>query len=120
VPTRADHLTKAQANEELSATLQSAGAYDWAVTLLFCAALHLVEACLAPHGHAPNHGVRDRIMRSHTQLHSIYRQYRVLKDWSMDARYECRVITAADAQQRQAVEYQAIKNHLRPILGFTF
>ena len=120
VSNRAEHLAQAQRNESLSRALQAGPSLDWSVTLLFYAALHLVEATLAPQTHSRTHVERDRTVRQHPQLRSIYGHYRELKERSLQARYDCRAFTLPFVPQLNAAEYAAIKNHLRLILGFTF
>jgi len=120
VPSRADHLAKAQANESLSVALQSGASLDWSVTVLFYAALHLVEATLAPQAHSRTHVERDATIRQHPQLRPIYGHYRELKERSLQARYDCQAFSLPAVQRLYVAEYEAIKRHLRPILGFTF
>lgn len=120
MPSHAEHLAQAQVNEVLSRELQGGPSLDWAVTTLFYAALHLVEATLAPQGHSRTHVERDRTVRQHPQLRPIYGHYRELKERSLQARYDCQMFNLATVQQLQIAEYEAIKNHLRPFLGFTF
>ncbi|MCC7371114.1 MAG: hypothetical protein IT306_22050 [Chloroflexi bacterium] len=120
MPNRAEHLAKAQANEALSLSLQSGPALDWSVTILFYAALHLVEAVLAPQAHSRTHIERDGRVRQHPLLRPIYGQYRELKDASLLARYDCRRFTPADVALLRAYEYDVIKQHLRQPLGLTF
>jgi len=120
VPSRAIHLAKAESNEQLSLELLNGPTLDWSATVLFYAALHLIEATLAPQAHTQSHVERDRRIRQHPQLRAIYFSYRDLKLFSLKARYDCHVFTVSDVQRLHAVEYQALKNHLRPILGFTF
>jgi hypothetical protein len=49
VPSKEDHLNRAQDNERLAGSLDlnSAINVDWAITILFYAALHYVDAYLA-------------------------------------------------------------------------
>lgn len=120
MPNRADHIAKAQANESLSVALQAGGSLDWSVTVLFYAALHLVEATLAPQMHSRTHVERDATIRRHLQLRPIYGHYRELKERSLQARYDCQPFSLPVVQRLYVAEYEAIKSHLRPILSLTY
>jgi hypothetical protein len=120
VPTAQDHLAKAESNERLSTTLQGSGHLDWSVTVLFYAALHLVEATLAPSSHSRNHTERALTVRTHPNLRPIFFHYRELYNRSLDARYNCQTYNLQIVRMLYANRYEPIKNHLRPILGLTF
>jgi hypothetical protein len=98
----------------------SSHSLDWSVTVLFYAALHLVEATLAPQSHSRTHVERDGTIRQHPQLRPIYGHYRELKERSLESRYDCQTFSLLTTQRLYSAEYEAIKNHLRPILGFQF
>ena len=78
---------------------------DWAVTCLFYAAIHYVNAYLV-RMHIPipkRHRGSDlkkpgrvNIVQSHSVLSQIYREYRHLDDESRDARYELKRPSASD------------------------
>ncbi len=91
MPNRNEHLARAQENEEFARSLDlTKGFYvDWAITLLFYAAPHYVDAYLAikPY-HPQNHDSRDKEVASNGSLQQIYPDYRRLKDRSQAARYE--------------------------------
>jgi hypothetical protein len=93
---------------------------DWSVTILFYAALHLVEAALAPQTHSANHAERFTNVRRDPNLRVVYFHYRVLYRVSLQSRYDCRMFNAALVQQLYLTEYEPIKRHLQPLLGFTF
>jgi hypothetical protein len=93
---------------------------DWAVTVLFYAALHLVEATLAPSVHSPNHNARHQTVHLDPRLRPIYCHYCELYYRSLDARYDCISFGPLQAQHLYVTRYEPIKNHLRPLLGFTF
>jgi hypothetical protein len=90
------------------------------VTTLFYAALHLVEATLAPHMHSANHNVRFANIRRHPQLQQLYPHYYELYSRSLNARYDCVSFTLLQAQHLYVTRYEPIKRHLQPLLGFTF
>ena len=64
MPSKAEHISKAEHNENFATTLNSDGSYpdyrDWVVTAYFYSAVHYVEAYLATLGkHSPDHRIRD-------------------------------------------------------------
>ena len=120
VPSRPDHLAKAESNQILSRALQAGPNVDWSVTILFYAALHLVEATLAPQTHSPSHRDRFANIRRDPRLQPIHDDYRYLYDMSLRSRYNCQVFTAQFVRTLYVVRYEFIKQHLQPFLGFTF
>jgi hypothetical protein len=120
VPSRQQHLANAESNERLSLALQVGPHMDWSITVLFYAAVHLVEATLAPQMHSANHNARFANIRRHPLLRQIYFQYHELYSRSLDARYDCVSFSVSQVQALYATEYATIKRHLQPILGFTF
>jgi hypothetical protein len=120
VPSHQQHLAKAESNQRLSLALQGGPHLDWSVTALFYAALHLVEATLAPHTHSANHNARFTNVRRHPQLRQIYFQYHELYSRSLGARYECVSFSVQDVQMLYSIEYMTIKRHLQPLLGLAF
>ena len=120
MPTRQQHLANAERNQRLSIALQTSADVDWAVTVLFYAALHLVEATLAPVVHSPNHKIRNETVQLDPRLRPIHHHYRDLYHRSLDARYDCVPFTTLQAQHLYVTRYEPIKRHLQPLLGFTF
>jgi hypothetical protein len=120
VPSRQQHLAKAESNQQLPLALQSGPHGDWSVTVLFYATLHLVEATLAPHTHSANHNARFANVRRHPQIRQVYFHYYELYTRSLDARYECASFSVQDVQKLYSTEYATIKRHLQPLLSFTF
>ena len=91
MPDRNEHLIRARQTEALAARLDvSLGVgVDWAITMMFYAALHYVDAYLAgKHMHPLNHEQRDWEIESNGSLSTIYNDYRRLKDLSRAAPYE--------------------------------
>ena len=120
MPSRQQHLANAERNQRLSIALQSGPHIEWAVAVLFYAALHLVEATLAPSVHSPNHKTRNQTVQLDPRFHPIYRHYRELYYRSLDARYECASLYILQVQHLYATHYEPIKRHLQQLLGFTF
>lgn len=87
----AQHLDRARQNYQLYRKLADEGIHlDWAVTVLFYTALHLVQTCLIEMAtdisQVPReHG--DRRYYVSTRLNSIFRDYRLLEDLSREMRY---------------------------------
>ncbi len=98
MPTSAEHLEKARHNEEFVTALLAAHPkrfFDWALNGAFYAAVHYVEAVLAEVGyHSCDHGDRGRAAQRHFQ--QGYRPFRILKDLSMRARYQCAPVVPGD------------------------
>jgi hypothetical protein len=120
VPARQQHLANAERNQRLSIALQAGPHVEWAVTIMFYAALHLIEATLAPSAHSSNHNARNQTVQFDARFHPIYRHYRELYRRSLDARYECTPFTILQVQHLYATQYEPIKRHLQLLLGFTF
>jgi hypothetical protein len=120
VPARQLHLANAERNQRLAIALQAGPDLEWSVTVLFYAALHLVEATLAPSIHSPNHKARNQTVQLDPRFYPIYLHYRELYYRSLDARYECTPFNVLQVQHLYAAHYQPIKRHLQPLLGFAF
>jgi hypothetical protein len=90
VPTTKEHRAKAVNNEFLVESLDNPF-WDWAVSGVFYAALHYVEAYFAsrfPPRHPSTHVSRDNYINSDSILRPIYIDYRQLEDESRNARYD--------------------------------
>lgn len=82
------YLEQAQHNREVAEALSdgdSPTSRQWAVTCLFYAAVHYVNAHLGNRPMPDNHRERDNYVRCNMQL--IHNDYRWLKTKSQDARY---------------------------------
>ena len=116
MPTRAEHIDQAEQNEAATLVLESAGHFDWAVTTLFYAALHFVDAFYYP-GRAVGHRKRNAYVATDVDLVSIYLHYIELYVRSRDARYECVRVTEQDVQALRSRAYEPIRRHVRALLG---
>ncbi len=126
------HLATAQRNESffLSFDLVSTPYLDWAVTALFYAALHYVEAYLGQHNgligrqvpspagghHATGHRERFQKIESDAFLSVVQADYRQLYDRSIDARYNLSAATATDVLALFQNQYRSVKEHILPRL----
>jgi hypothetical protein len=122
VPAAEQHLAQARHNEALSIRCQERYP-DWAITAMFYAALHLLEAHFAGTAGpgAPSHYVNhdERRVAVRTRVSSdAYRRYRFLEDSSRTARYLCPAYTAGDAQVARSSQYEPLREALlRTISG---
>jgi hypothetical protein len=115
MPSEQEHLTQARHNEAFvqSLGIQAIAYLDWAVTGIFYAALHYIEAFLATQSvHSPAHRSRETLFRRFPQLNPIYSEYRTLKDDSEGARYRLEVFTAHEVQALLDNELATIKRQL--------
>ena len=115
-----EHLRQARQNEELANKLGSPPleAYDWAITVMFYALLHVVDAYLLEHHHLIPRGHtatwnrqrRQRIPGRNDDVKQyppeIYDAYKLLYDASRRARYEAAYLTAGSVG-----DYQNLKNN---------
>jgi hypothetical protein len=119
LPSRDEHLAKAQGNETFSATItpEDQTRIDWTLVVLFYAAVHYVEAYLAMQLgiHARSHTMRDNYVAKDANLRKIYSSYQHLKYFGYNARYEVFRFTVRDIQE--ATNCLAdIKTKLLPLL----
>ena len=88
---------------------------DWAVTVMFYTALHLIEAYLATQGlHPTDHWVRENYLTRITALKPIYRPYRELRHYSEKARYRGARLTT-DAITTLSDGLKTIEEHLQEV-----
>jgi hypothetical protein len=107
------HLDQARHNYDLVRDLVTNGRYsDWAVTTLFYASGHLVEAYLVETGTAFD-GPRDHLQRDSQiglKLPQVYREYSILHMRSQWARYRVDKPrpTPAEVQRYEAEQFAHI------------
>jgi hypothetical protein len=86
--TSGEHLAWAQQNEEAFKKFRAKWP-DWAMTALFYAAVHEVQAFLIDNNHRPEtHTARNRLVKQYWGP-TIYPPYDTLQQRSRDARYNC-------------------------------
>jgi hypothetical protein len=116
VPTTDEHLVQAERNEQLSHTLEL---HDpaWAVTMLFYAAVHYLEAYFDAmptragfERHYEQHVSRHRAVRQ--RLPSLQRHYQTLYDESIEARYKYTLFTPDDVVALRDNQFAAIKSQV--------
>jgi hypothetical protein len=93
--TEAEHNAKAASNQAFLDGIDPAAYPDWAVTVAFYKAVHVVEGLLVRKGHVTrSHTARNQILKR--RFRPVWRHYRPLYDLSRTARYWCVPITAAN------------------------
>lgn len=116
------HLRQAAHNEELYSQLSNTKFLDWAVTGIFYAALHYVDAYLATknidpkYAHPPTHEVRTPLVATESNLKRIFPQYQWLKNRSEDARYRVKHFTQAEVKGLKENEFDIIRSHISKYL----
>lgn len=119
MPSREDHLRKEAENAAFEGVAREAGnSPEWAVTILFYRAMHLVEAYFALSDiHHLSHVARSRaVARS---LPEVYASYESLLDLSRRARYESPGVVTWDDYGPAQADFATIAAHLRPLIEST-
>ena len=80
--------------------------------VLFYAALHYIEAYLAPNVHLKSHESRDGYINRDAHLRSIAKEYFHLKFFGYNARYEAFGFKASQVKDEAAKDYEAVKAHI--------
>lgn len=116
MPTRGEHVDQSERNEAASGVLDAAAHYDWAVTTLFYASLHLIDAYTWPTRHV-GHARRKNYAATDPALARMYIHYAELYDRSQDARYDCVHFTAQRFSDLRSLDYEPLRTHIRGLLG---
>jgi hypothetical protein len=105
-----EHIAIAQRNETFYARLDKTAQGDWAMTVLFYAALHYVDSYLVQYlGPPSSHAERDDFSRRFPVLRGVRDAYRALKDFSTEARYRGHLFTRAELDAAEADQLARIK-----------
>ncbi len=89
---------------------------DWAVTVMFYVALHLVETYLATKDlHPTAHRIRDDYLSRTADLRPIYRSYRELEHHSQKARYQGTRFSIETVETLSG-DLQTIEKHIQSVL----
>jgi hypothetical protein len=119
LPSRDEHVQKAEGNESFASSIpqDNQSRIDWTLVVLFYAAVHYVEAYLAKSlgMHLRSHNTRDQYVGRESNLKKIFKSYAHLKFYGYNARYELYGFTAKDAADA-AKDLEDIKTHLVPLL----
>lgn len=120
MPPRSEHIAKAEENEQVAQSLEAAYP-DWAITALFYAAVHWVDAVLDGLGgmsvHPQRHMQRRGEIARRRELAVIEPRYRTLQDVSVGARYECELFYPSDVVYARRTSLEPVKAACRRILG---
>lgn len=114
MPSLAAHLEKSKHNETLAEFLATKTQYfDWAVTILFYAAVHYVDAVLSVSRLDPlSHEQRHSAMGVNDTLRRIFPEYRNLETMSRNARYFALPIRAEDWKSVKD-DFDILRAHIR-------
>lgn len=117
MPSQRRHLAIASNNEDVSQLLQASNRNDWAVTVVFYAALHLVDSFFATAPfHPSNHTDRLGAMARSADISAVYAHFQELYDRSLDARYYGRQFS--DEQVNGLREHlRLVKERIQPLTG---
>lgn len=115
MPSTVEHLSLADANLTLYQKLLDIGEVEWAMTLLFYAALHLGRAvCAAKNITVAAHEQFEHIMVRQIRCPGhIYKHYRDLKTESEACRYDCKKMTASEVQRMQNLRFSPFASWAR-------
>ncbi len=118
MPSFSDHVQQATHNEAFYQVIDKNVYSDWAMTVLFYAALHYIDAFLGQVGiHPGGHETRDTILSNRKELRPIYGHYRHLKDCSRNARYYCNSFTLNQLQQCYGGSFAPIRKSVLRLTG---
>jgi uncharacterized protein (UPF0332 family) len=113
LPRQQEHISKAERNEKFADTVSGTAYLDWAVTILFYAALHYVDAILAVSGvHPDSHSQRGDAMGANATLLVVRHEYRILETLSQNARYRSMKIDGPDLKEAKD-QFSVLRAHLR-------
>ena len=116
MPNSTDHILQAKHNEDFYQVIDKKLYSDWAMTVLFYAALHYIDAFLDRVGIDPGgHQERDKLVQNRKELCPIWHQYKFLKNRSINARYYCGTFTLTQLQQCYGGDLAAIRKCLLPL-----
>jgi len=120
MPSDVAHLRQAARNAGFLAALRqrATGSPEWAITVAFYTAVHLVEAHFArsqPAVHCRSHA--DRLTQVSLRLRAIEAEYWALYVASRRARYECIEVSAEEAATELEMNFEPVRTHMRRLLG---
>jgi hypothetical protein len=119
MPGVAEHLAQAAHNESLFLSLDHNVHSDWAVTVLFYAALQYVDAYLASIGIVDpgGHDVRDKLIQTTPALRPLWSRYKRLKSFSRTARYYAGRFSRSDINGLRLGSYEPLKADILRLLA---
>ncbi len=119
MPTKDEHVKKANESESLAATMQPSNqaSINWKLVILFYTALHYVEAYLVDrmNVHLRSHTTRDGWVTKESNLRKVRTEYFHLKFFGYNARYEADSFT--DKEVAEALnDLTKVKATIQPLL----
>ena len=113
MPNSTDHLRYAEEHESFSNYLITQNKYlGWAITGVFYAAIHYIEAFLATVNiHSSQHRTRDSIIAKNENLREVFQDFQELKNYSIQARYYGSQFTSEIVHERLE-NLKSLKNHI--------
>jgi hypothetical protein len=119
VATVDEHLDQFEHNLEVARRLAGTDDnWDWALTALFYAALHLCQAYMSRQGlQADSHRKRERQMLASSELQPVLNHYKALRNDSEEARYDCRQFSRSEFESIRDGTFSTVSGHLRSLLG---
>ncbi|HTE87004.1 MAG TPA: hypothetical protein VK821_20010 [Dehalococcoidia bacterium] len=119
MPSRSEHIARAEANEQVVLFLQDAHP-DWALTAMFHAEMNWVDAVLDGLDdrsiHPRSHAQRGRYISRSPQLAAVEQHYAGLRYASVGARYDCDQFEPADVLHLRSTRYEPVKQACAGIL----
>lgn len=121
MPLLTEHIAQAEKNERLYESLLGTEFNDWAVTGLFYAALHHIDAYfIRQTGARPsNHSSRNRLVDRTLNLSQIRRDYAELYNWSRNVRYDTFSVSTDEALYVRTEHFIPVYSHIRALLGIS-
>jgi hypothetical protein len=119
MPSQREHAFQVLHNREFLATfdLDNSPFLDWAVTVVFYTAVHLVEQFLAHKGQdLLSHETRERFISQSADLKPIWSVYRELKYQSERARYLVARFQP-DEVRKMEEKLRQVEAHIQGLLG---
>jgi hypothetical protein len=110
------HSDWAERNEQFADSLDLSTniGVNWAITALFYAALHYVDAYLSSRGkREADHERREWVIQNDPILSEIWQPYRYLKHLSREARYEIAPYTEVEFRKAKQ-RLQQVKKYILP------
>jgi hypothetical protein len=119
MPSQREHAFQVLHNREFLATfdLDNGPFLDWAVTVIFYTAVHLVEQFLAQRGQdLLSHQTRERFISQNVDLKPIWSAYRELKYQSERARYLVARFQPDEVKKLEG-KLRQVETHIQELLG---
>lgn len=124
MPREDAHVSQADKNERFNRAISAANSElaeftDWAITGLFYAALHYIDAVLDHmlDEHPTSHRDRNHLIAHSLELSPIHKNYLELSNRSMDARYRLIPFSLSQVERLRTDEFEPLKQTVRTLLS---